>query len=207
VGVAGEATFSVVRGVLLVRVRSVVRVRLAGLLGVSGDVQVHPEVMRFRGRPTERGFGDGPARLHVAAGEGALLLGAAGRRFTVAALAGEAAFFREDAVFGFEEGVAYENGRVPSAGAGELRLVHLRGAGSVLLATAGEPVAVDVVPGAPLRVPVAALVGWLGALTPRLTEGLLTGAADGAAVELAGEGRALVDPGSGRAERAGEEHA
>jgi len=194
VNMMGDATFSIARGVLVVRIGSVVRTRLVGLLGVSGDVQTHPEVMRFRGKPTERPFGEGPERLHVAAGEGILLIDAAGRRFTPLALGGEPAYFREDLVFGFEEGVVYENGRVPSDGSGELRLVHLQGSGAVLMATAGEPVAVDIAPGAPLRVPVVALVGWLGALTPRLVDALLTGAAAGAVVELAGEGRALLDP-------------
>jgi Flp pilus assembly protein TadD/uncharacterized protein (AIM24 family) len=196
VAMVGDSTFSVSRGVLVVRIGSVVRTRLEGLIAVSGDVQAHPEVMRFRGKPTERAFGEGAGRLHVAAGEGVLLVATAGRRFTPVALGDEAAYFREEVVFGFEEAVVYENGRVPSAGAGELRLVHLRGAGAVLLSTAGEPVAVDVLPGVPLRVPVAALVGWLGGLTPRLGNGLLGGAA-GAVVELAGEGRALVDPAAG----------
>jgi hypothetical protein len=64
----------------------------------------------------------------------------------------------------------------------------------VLLTTAGEPASVDVLPGVPLRVPVASLVGWLGALTPRLADALLTGVAGGPVVELAGEGRVLLDP-------------
>jgi hypothetical protein len=51
-----------------------------------------------------------------------------------------------------------------------------------------------VLPGAPLRLPLAALVGWTGALTPRL--GPLAEDAEGTplAVELTGEGRAIADP-------------
>jgi hypothetical protein len=40
--------------------------------------------------------------------------------------------------------------------------------GRFLLATAGEPVAVEVSAAAPLRLPLAALVGWIGGLTPRV---------------------------------------
>jgi len=72
---------------------------------------------------------------------------------------------------------------------------YLRGQGRFLLATAGEPVAVEVLPDAPLRVPLDALVGWVGALTPRVT-GLLEEQLEPGvvAVELAGEGRVLADP-------------
>jgi hypothetical protein len=44
-----------------------------------------------------------------------------------------------------------------------------------------------------VRVPVASLVGWTGGVAPRLTP--LAGMDGvGGAVELAGEGRVLVDP-------------
>jgi uncharacterized protein (AIM24 family) len=95
-------------------------------------------------------------------------------------------------VFAFEEPVAYENGRLAAAGA-DLDLVHLRGRGRVVLRTGGEPVAVDVQPGAPVRVPLASLVGWTGVVAPRLAP--LAGAdGEGGAVELTGDGRVLVDP-------------
>jgi hypothetical protein len=60
---------------------------------------------------------------------------------------------------------------------------------------------VDVTPQAPLKVPLAALVGWIGALTPRVCA-LLDETAESSepvvvAVELAGEGRVLADPGAG----------
>jgi uncharacterized protein (AIM24 family) len=84
---------------------------------------------------------------------------------------------------------------VPSQSAVELNLVHLRGRGRFLLATAGEPVAVDVTADAPLRVPLPALVGWLGALTPRVTVLLEEGGDPAAAgIELVGDGRVLLDP-------------
>jgi len=193
---AGTAPFALERGVLAVAVRGDVRVRLDGLLGARGEVGLKPERKRFRGRATENPFGDGPTRMFRAGGEGTLLFRAAGRRLTPLDLAGDAAYFREEAVFAFEGALAFENGRVPSKSPAELNLVHLRGRGAVVVVTSGEPIAVDVAAGAPLRVPLAALVGWSGSLTPRL--GPLADEGDGApvAVELAGEGRVLVDPGA-----------
>lgn len=189
-------TFAAGPSVLAVSVQGEVRVRLDGLFASRGRVAVSGEMKRFRGRATENAFGDGPTRMHRASGEGTLFFRAGDRRFTALDLAGDAAYFREEAVFGFEKGVAFENGRVPSQVAAELNLVHLRGRGRFLLVSAGEPVAIDVGPAAPLRLPLAALVGWTGALTPRLTG--LVDDGDGApvAVELSGEGRVLADPGA-----------
>ena len=87
------------------------------------------------------------------------------------------------------------NGRVPSSISAELHLVHLRGRGRFLLATAGDPVTVDVAPDAPLKVPLASLVGWVGALTPRVCALVEDGGAPVVvAVELTGEGRVIADP-------------
>ncbi|HEY6105895.1 MAG TPA: tetratricopeptide repeat protein, partial [Anaeromyxobacteraceae bacterium] len=177
--------------------------RLTGLFAVRGRVEAVPAWKRFRGRATDRPFGEGPARMHRVKGEGALFFREAGRRHLALELGGDAGYFREEAVFAMEESVAFENGRVPSRMSPDLNLVHLRGKGRFLLATAGEPVAVEVSESAPLRVPLEALVGWVGALTPKVVgfaepppgaEGAGAAAAGPAMVELTGEGRALVDP-------------
>jgi uncharacterized protein (AIM24 family) len=91
---------------------------------------------------------------------------------------------------------------VPSRHSRDLDLVHLRGRGRMLLRTVAAPVAIEISGSEPLRVPAAALVGWTGAVTPRI--GLLAGA-DGVVaaapsagspvmVELSGDGRVFVDP-------------
>ncbi len=188
-------TFALAGGVLAVRVQQSVRVRLTGLLAVRGAVEAEPEVKRFRGRATEKPFGEAAARLHRAQGDGVLLYATGGRCFTPLRLS-EAAFFREEAVFGIEESVSFENGRVPSPGPGELNLVHVRGQGTVLLVSVGEIQALQVDPGAPLRLPVVALVGWTGSITPRLVELLEGGPAGTPGVELTGEGGVVVDPGA-----------
>jgi hypothetical protein len=177
--------------------------RLEGLFAVRGRVEAVPAWKRFRGRATERPFGEGPARMHRVKGEGALFFREAGRRHLALDLGGDAGYFREETVFAMEESVAFENGRVPSKVSPDLNLVHLRGKGRFLLATAGEPVAVEVSESSPLRVPLEALVGWLGALTPKVVgfgepppgaEAAEPAPAGPAMVELTGEGRALIDP-------------
>jgi tetratricopeptide (TPR) repeat protein len=187
-------TFSVSESALTVAVRGEVRVRLDGLFATQGRVSLAGEVKRFRGRAIDKPFGEGATRMHRASGEGLLLFRTLGRRFGALDLGADAVYLREEVLFGFEDGIAFENGRVPSS-EGELQLVHLRGRGRMLLATAGEPVAVDVAAAVPLRLPLAALVGWIGGLTPRLCA-LVEGAGAPAvlAVELSGEGRVLVDP-------------
>ncbi len=195
VQIAGGTTFGLADGLVAVQVRAAVRVRLRGLLAARGALRAAPEVKRFRGRPTERHFGEGEDRLHRIQGAGLLLFAPGARRFTPLALGVEPAFFREEVVFGFEEPLAFDNGRVPSPGGGELNLVHLRGQGAVLLSTTGELRALEVLPDARLRVPVTALVGWMGALTPRLVALLEGGLAGALGVELTGAGTVLLDAG------------
>ena len=191
--------------VLTIAVHGEVLARLDGLFAARGALQMSPTMKRFRGRATDKPFGDREHRMHRVAGEGALLYRLEGRRYTALDLGGDAAYFREEVVFALEEPVVFENGRVPSKLSADLNLVHLRGRGRFLLATEGEPVAVEVGPEAPLRVPLEALVGWVGALTPRVVAlieppaGAPSDAEGGGPVmvELTGEGRALVDPAAG----------
>ncbi|HEX9289612.1 MAG TPA: tetratricopeptide repeat protein [Anaeromyxobacteraceae bacterium] len=205
---AGAGTFWLSGGLLAVQVRGDVLTRGEGLLAIRGGVRLVGEVKRFRGRATEKPFGVGPRRMLRASGEGGLLYRVAGARFTPLDLEGESAYFREEVVFAFEDAVAFENGRVASRLGPDLNLVHVRGQGHLLLATAGEVVTVDVSRDAPVRVPVAALVGWTGALTPRVAPLVEAAAADagpeegeGLAVELVGEGRALIDEGAAGSRR------
>ncbi len=192
---SGE-TFSVAADTLAVAVHGEVRVRTDGLFALRGRLEVRGEMKRFRGRATDKPFGERANRMYAVSGEGVLMFRASGRRFTALDLAGEAGYFREEVVFGLEEAVVFENGRVPSQISAELNLVHLRGRGRFLLVTAGEPAAVDVSPDAPARIPLDALVGWVGNLTPRVTALSEGDDAGPVAVELTGEGRVLADAGT-----------
>jgi uncharacterized protein (AIM24 family) len=177
--------------------------RAEGLLASQGDVQLAAEPKRFRGKATEKPFGAGARTVLRASGEGALLYARGAARLTVLALEGDAAYFREEAVFAFDGAMGFENGRVASAVGPDLDLVHLRGDGAVVLETRGDVAAVDVTAGVPVRVRADALVGWAGALTPQVAAlASAPGSADGehpgatAVVELSGSGRVLLDAGA-----------
>jgi tetratricopeptide (TPR) repeat protein/uncharacterized protein (AIM24 family) len=191
-------TFAVSQGLLTVSVRGEVVVRGRGLVASRGAVRLTQELKRFRGKATDKPFGEGQDRMLRASGEGALLYRAGARRLTALQMTGESGYFREDAVFAIEDALSYENGRVASRLGADLNLVHVRGKGRVLLASAGELVALPVSADAALRVPLPALAGWSGGLTPRVVP-LLDGGNPGdasapMAVDLSGEGRVLVDP-------------
>lgn len=192
-------SFAVEGRVLAVAVRRQTFARLDGLFAVRGEVALAPELKRFRGKPTDKPFGEGPERMHRATGEGTLLYRTGGRVFTAVDLGGDAGYFREEAVFALEDQVVFENGRVPAKQGRDLNLVHLRGRGKFLLRTVGEPLSLELTAAAPLRIPADALVGWTGALTPRMVplagEDGTPEAVEGASVvELTGDGRVLVDP-------------
>jgi uncharacterized protein (AIM24 family) len=194
--------FAVEGGILHVAVRGELVCRIDGLFAVRGQVAAYPEVKRFRGKLTEKPFGSTRDRMNRMAGEGALFFRTGGWVFTVVDLAGDAGYFREETVFALEEAVLFENGRVPSRHSRDLDLVHLRGRGRVLLRTVAAPVAIELSGTEVLKVPPTSLVGWTGAVTPRI--GLLSGSEAAAqpgpipgspvVVELTGDGRVLVDP-------------
>jgi uncharacterized protein (AIM24 family) len=132
-------------------------------------------------------------------GEGRFVISREGRVFTALELGDEPAYFREEVLFAFEESIIFENGRVPSKTGHDLHLVHVRGRGKLLLVTVGEPKAVELTRGEPLRIPMDQLVGWHGPLIqPRVVPIVEEAPELGVALELAGEGSALVDAPDGR---------
>ena len=135
-----------------------------------------------------------------ASGAGRFIISREGRTFTALELGDEPAYFREEALFAFEESIVFENGRVPSrAGGYDLHLVHLRGRGKLLLVTAGTPKSAELGKGEPLRIPMDQLVGWHGpGIQPRIVAIVEQAPEMGAALELSGEGRALLDAPDGR---------
>src|SRR6267378_1910978 len=195
----GSAGFAIGASEVLIHVRGEMLTRLDGLVASWGSVTMKPELKRFRGKATDKPFGDGPRRMLRATGEGRYVIAREGRCFTALELDDEAAYFREEVLFAFEESILFENGRVPAKSGADLHLVHLRGRGKLLLVTHGTPKAVDVHKGEPLRIPMEQLVGWHGPLIqPRLVSIVEEAPELGTALELAGEGRALVDVLPGR---------
>lgn len=187
--------FHVDAEVVTLQLAGQLRSRLSGLLWVRGDIQRQGEQKRFRGRSTDKTFGEGADRVFRLTGNGQVLLAAQGRIFTPVDLDDEAAYLVEDILFGFEDSLWYENGRVPSKSPPDLNLVHVRGRGKALLRSPGILRSSEVRAGEPLQLPIDRLLGWIGQLTPTL---LLPDAADqsgqtpmGRWLRLEGEGWAL----------------
>ncbi|GMU59792.1 MAG: hypothetical protein AMXMBFR34_15550 [Myxococcaceae bacterium] len=180
---------------LAVTVDGEVLSRMTGLVAVVGALEVQPEVRRRRGSPTQEPFGAGATQLQRLSGNGLVYLEPGKHRFFAVDLADtsgasvddDGAYLREEAVFAFEEPVAYENGRITGEGLA-LELVHLKGTGKALLQLAGLMKAMPIPPGAPMVVPLKRLVGWFGRVTPRLL-----GFGGQGAVELKGDGYALLE--------------
>jgi uncharacterized protein (AIM24 family) len=191
--------FAIGSSEVLIHVKGEVLTRLDGLVASWGAVSMKPELKRFRGKATDKPFGDGARRMLRGTGEGRFVVAREGRMFTALELGDEPAYFREEVLFAFAESILFENGRVPSKGGQDLHLVHLRGHGKLLLVTHGAPRSVDVTRGEALRIPMDQLVGWHGPLIqPRLVPIVEEAPEMGVALELAGEGRALIDVPPGR---------
>ena len=196
---SGEGGFAIGPTEVLIHVRGEMLTRLDGLVASWGSVSMKPELKRFRGKATDKPFGDGARRMLRASGEGRFVVSREGRHFIALELADEPAYFREEILFAFEESIVFENGRVPAKSGADLHLVHLRGNGRLLLVTRGIPQSVEVLRGEPLRIPMDQLVGWHGPLIqPRLMAIVEEAPEMGVALELAGEGRALLDVPAGR---------
>ena len=117
-------------------VRGELRVRLDGLFATRGRVTMTPEVKRFRGRPTEKPFGDGALRMHRVSGDGALLYRTGGPPLHRRSTSG-----RDAALLPRGGGLRVRGGdrlRERARAVVDLRatshLVHLRGRGRFLLA-------------------------------------------------------------------------
>ncbi|RKG81875.1 hypothetical protein D7W82_27415 [Corallococcus sp. CA049B] len=194
-GAAPGQPFSLSASALALAVEGELLTRLEGLIAVRGQVTFEPEMKRFRGRATDKPFGEGDQAMVRARGQGMLHLEpVSGRQWVAVSLDDESVYLRDACVFAFEEPVVFENGRVPSDLAQDLDLVHLRGQGRVLLSLTGPLRSVPVAMDQPVTVPLTHLVGWVGNLTPRVVP--LVASAGGetlkAAVELGGEGFALI---------------
>lgn len=184
--------FEVQQDVTVVTVRHEILVRCDALLAVRGSLNFQPETRRFRGQALDMPFGEGARQLHRVQGQGTLLLGTGTQTFIPVALGDQPAYFREEAVYGFEEALTFENGKVPSDLAAEVDLVHLSGEGHALLQLEGPLRSVEVHGSEPVTVPLRHWVGWYGNLTPRVVALPGAGGRPEPGIELTGEGFALL---------------
>jgi uncharacterized protein (AIM24 family) len=168
--------------------------RLNGLVASCGSLAFSPERKRFRDRTTDRWFGEGAFRVARVQGQGALYFRTQGRTFLPIELDGESAYFREDRVFAIENTLAFENGRLPAPFTTDFDLVHLRGAGLVLLGLDADLRSLEISEMRSAIIPLERLVGWQGRLTPRLSALLPDdqGKVHQVGLELTGDGFGLL---------------
>jgi hypothetical protein len=148
----------------LIRIQGELHARLSGLCWLRGEMQRTPEQKRFRGRATDKPFGEGPDRLYALGGRGEIFVAVPGLQ--AIELGEDALYLLEDGLFAFEDSLGYENGRVSSPVPPDLFLVHLRGQGKALLRVNGPLRSLPIRVGEPLVLPMERLVGWTGGLTP-----------------------------------------
>ena len=189
-GVAGS-TFSVNDELVVISLEGVAAyTTLEGLVAIQGQISLDPAKKRFRGKDTDSPFGADARRMHRAAGQGRVLLARARAWYEILHLDGVDAYFCERSTVAFEDSLAYENGRVPCQTFEDLALVHLRGSGGVVVGAPGRVLSAAVRADRPLKVPLGSLVGWHGALTPRVEA--VSDEVDAPVVSLVGEGVALI---------------
>jgi Flp pilus assembly protein TadD/uncharacterized protein (AIM24 family) len=178
---------------LAVTVHGEMLTRMTNLVAIVGTVTARPENRRARGRAVDQPFGEGAAQMQRLSGHGVVHVEMiSGAKFHALDLNDDSAYLREENVFGFEETIGFEHGRLTDDTIKlGLDLVHLSGDGRVLLQLNGAMKSLAVPPGSPMMVPLQRLVGWFGRVSPRLTDFAGQGA-----VELTGDGIALlVTPG------------
>jgi hypothetical protein len=157
VGPAGELFASAAEGV---------RLRLAGVRSVRGELQPAPVLRQARGRETGGMLGGEDAPLYLVRGPVSLVVAPPSRgRLHGVWLDDEVFYVREEALFAFEQRLGFESGRLP-LGADSVPLVQLQGTGTVILQLTGAATALRVRDNEPVHVEPEALIGWTGRLFP-----------------------------------------
>jgi uncharacterized protein (AIM24 family) len=100
---------------------------------------------------------------------------------------------RETALVAFEVGVRYECGRMAVGDGDAIPVVQVRGEGAVVVVAPTELGSVEVENGRTVLVRAQAVIGWMGALVPRVLLPSESPAGARGLVAFAGEGMVLVD--------------
>ena len=168
-------------------------VRLEAIRASASGLVMKTLDRHVKGRTTGESFGGVASPIVNVTGDGQLVLAPrAGRELASHVLDDEMCFLREDVLFGFDDSLPYENGRL-STGDGELMaIVQLRGKGLVLLESIGAAIGIDVQPSRGIHVRREAVLGWFGRLVPRALPPNEAPAGQRGLVSFAGEGRVLV---------------
>ncbi len=183
-------------GLVLVQVAGGFATRLEAVRSIAYAVGQQSSVLhrRARGRMLDEPLGGAASPLVELAGKVELALGpAVGHRLWPIALEEEPLYLREEALYGFEAAVIYENGRLPVGDGDSIPMVQLRGPGTVVASVPLEVAALEVTEGRSTALRALAVLGWIGRVVPR---GLLPSEAPGGLrgfVAFAGEGMVLLD--------------
>jgi uncharacterized protein (AIM24 family) len=102
------------------------------------------------------------------------------------------AFVREDLLLGFEQRLAYENGRLLIDEGDSVPIVQLRGTGAIVLELLADFATVTTEPGRSLVVRRDWIVGWIGRLVPRAVPQSEAPGAQRGLVSFNGDGTVLV---------------
>lgn len=185
--------------ILQIRSKKQMYCRLRHLISTTGTLKLQWEQKRFQGKPIEQTFGPRDNPMARVEGSGLLYFAPeSSKTLTVVQLSKSLiSYFREGSVLAFEPEISWENGRVPSSfkGIPDLPLDNLWGDGSLLLASSGPLRGLQVQPGGRVRVAYRHLIGWVGALVPRIVveQSLSLQDSEGPAfVEFEGEGGILI---------------
>ena len=185
--------------ILEIRCDSQIYTRIQGMMSMTGSLTTAWEFKRFQGKPIEQIFGPPENPLARIAGSGVVRLHIDRKHHLNMMQMTEplSAYFREGAVLAFGSQISWENGRVPSPAANipDLPLDNLWGEGAILVLTENALRGFHIKAGQRVRVAYSQLVGWIGALVPRILYEkhlALPERAAPAFVEFEGEGAILV---------------
>ncbi len=170
--------------------------RLAGLIAFEGNLIFEPEFKKFKGKETNAFFGTKDNPLVKISGEGQLLFSPKNEKIHLFLLEDEMLYLTESAIFAFQEGISWENGRIHEEGMEDINLVQFRGRGIIALATKNKLTSVQLAYTYPLLVDLLSLTGWYGKILPKII--VLAVPSEGGKdkkimVELKGEGCVLLE--------------
>jgi hypothetical protein len=183
-------------GLVLVQAAKGFATRLDGIRSLSAapGVQTRPLSRHTRGRTLDEPLGGASAPLCEIGGRCELVLGPPeGRRLQALAIVDDPLYLREDAVYGFELSVTYENGRLPMGDGEAIPMVQLRGRGGLIAALPERASAIEIMSGRASIVRAAMVIGWLGRLVPRALPASEAPAGLRGFVTFAGEGMVIID--------------
>ncbi len=190
-------------GLLVVRVTGPLPTRSIGVVVSTGELTFDPLSRRARGRNLNEPFGEGAFGLFRASGQGMMVISPRGGHFVALALQDESLYLRESVTFAFEDGLHWENGRLPGAGPAPnygyaglpdalSRVVQFRGTGQLVLRTDRPLFTVRLGAGQTGFIEVEHLIGWMGRIIPSLL--MEEGGVPTPYVECSGEGYLLIEP-------------